>query len=148
MVCTFLFYNFVVINNVTLPPSTTRNDFSLYKFDPSQLDFEVSEVQLGSSFDLEEQTELILIGNNDGEEYSVKFGRVTNLHINRGDRHSYAFQASFDRTGGSSGSPVLRAKDGEASYQLLILCSLLHFIQINRKSCWHAHARNRFALAF
>jgi hypothetical protein len=66
----------------------------------------LSQVTFGSSFELKEQQDCCLIGNNDCEEYSIKFGVVTSLTINRGEVHSFCFQTSFDRTGGSSGSPV------------------------------------------
>lgn len=70
------------------------------------MEFAFEEAVLTTSYDLKEQDEVFMIGNNDGEGYSVKYGRVINLHLDRGDRHSAAFQSSFDRTGGSSGSPV------------------------------------------
>ena len=56
--------------------------------------------------------DLLLIGNNDGADYTMKWGKVANLlrllpyEIDRG---TY-IQTSFDRTGGSSGSPVLNDK--------------------------------------
>ena len=50
--------------------------------------------------------ELLLIGNNDKEEYSIKEGKVANLNVNKGNRHSSYIHTTFDRTGGSSGSPV------------------------------------------
>ncbi|MFQ5897856.1 MAG: trypsin-like peptidase domain-containing protein [Candidatus Methylomirabilia bacterium] len=86
------------------------HDFAFYQVDVSKLNFPLQEVRLGSSFKLEEQDEVFLIGNNDGEEHSIKFGRVTNLIVDKGDRHSATFQTSFDRTGGSSGSPVFNAE--------------------------------------
>jgi S1-C subfamily serine protease len=64
---------------------------------------------LGDSFALHDQQELFLVGSNEGQEQSVKFGRVTNLVVNKGRRHSAAIQTSFDRAGGSSGSPVFDA---------------------------------------
>ena len=48
----------------------------------------------------------MLIGNNDKEEYSIKEGKVANLNVNKGNRHSSYIHTTFDRTGGSSGSPV------------------------------------------
>jgi S1-C subfamily serine protease len=65
---------------------------------------------LGDSFALHDQQELFLVGSNEGQEQSVKFGRVTNQVVNKGWRHSAAIQTSFDRTGGSSGSPVFDAQ--------------------------------------
>jgi hypothetical protein len=55
---------------------------------------------------LEEQSDVFLIGNSDEREYSVKVGTVTNLCVDCGKRHSHGIQTSFDRTHGSSGSPV------------------------------------------
>ncbi|MFQ5930193.1 MAG: trypsin-like peptidase domain-containing protein [Acidobacteriota bacterium] len=86
------------------------HDFAFYQLDVSKLNFPLKGVQLGSSFKLREQDEVFMIGNNDGEEYSVKFGRVTNLIVDKGDRHSATFQTSFNQTGGSSGSPVFDAR--------------------------------------
>lgn len=88
------------------------HDFAFYKLDPKKLGFKLEQAAFGSSFKLKEQDEVFLIGNNDVAEYSVKFGRVTNLWEDKGDRHSATFQTSFDRTGGSSGSPVMN-KRGE-----------------------------------
>jgi S1-C subfamily serine protease len=83
------------------------HDLSFYKFNPAELEYEeLACAEIGSSLTLQEQTPVLLIGNNDQEEYSVKFGRVTNLQLGSGDRHSASFQSSFDRTKGSSGSPV------------------------------------------
>jgi len=82
------------------------HDFAFYKVDVSTLHFPLQEAKLGDSFTLEEQAEVFLIGNNDDREYSVKMGTVTNLTVDGGKRHSHHIQTSFDRTGGSSGSPV------------------------------------------
>jgi len=82
------------------------HDFAFYKIDPKSISFELQEAKFGSSFTLEEQAEVFLIGNNESQEYSVKMGTVTNLAINSGKRHSFCLQTSFDRTGGSSGSPI------------------------------------------
>ena len=67
-------------------------------------------MQLGSWRDLALGDELLLIGNNEKEEYSIKRGRVANLNVNKGDRHSSYIHTTFDRTGGSSGSPVWNTK--------------------------------------
>ena len=82
------------------------HDFGFYKIDPEEVLFELQAVQLGSWRDLALGDELLLIGNNEKEEYSIKFGRVANLNVNKGDRHSSYIHTTFDRTGGSSGSPV------------------------------------------
>ena len=86
------------------------HDFGFFQIDPRKLDFPLQEAVLGSSTGLKEQDEVFMIGNNDAQEYSVKYGRVTNLVLDRGSRHSATIQTSFDRAGGSSGSPVFNAK--------------------------------------
>jgi len=85
------------------------HDFAFYKVNVNNLTFPLQEAKLGNSFTLEEQAEVFLIGNNDDREYSVKVGTVTNLAVDGGKRHSHCMQTSFDRTGGSSGSPVFDA---------------------------------------
>ncbi len=82
------------------------HDFGFYKIDPAEVDFELQAVRLGKWSELSLGDELLLIGNNEKEEYSIKFGRIANLNVNKGDRHSSYIHTTFDRTGGSSGSPV------------------------------------------
>ena len=77
-----------------------------YRINPEEVQFELKVVRLGSWHNLELGNELLLIGNNEKEEYSIKFGTVANLNVNKGDRHSSYIHTTFDRTGGSSGSPV------------------------------------------
>ena len=82
------------------------HDFGFYQIDPAEVDFELQAVELGEWSSLALGDELLLIGNNEKEEYTIKFGRITNLNVNKGDRHSSYIHTTFDRTGGSSGSPV------------------------------------------
>ena len=82
------------------------HDFGFYQIDPSEVEFELQAVELGEWDSLALGDELLLIGNNEKEEYSIKFGTVANLNVNKGDRHSSYIHTTFDRTGGSSGSPV------------------------------------------
>ena len=82
------------------------HDFGFYQIDPAEVDFELQAVELGEWDALALGDELLLIGNNEKEEYTIKFGRITNLNVNKGDRHSSYIHTTFDRTGGSSGSPV------------------------------------------
>ena len=82
------------------------HDFGFYQIDPAEVDFELQAVELGEWGALALGDELLLIGNNEKEEYTIKFGRITNLNVNKGDRHSSYIHTTFDRTGGSSGSPV------------------------------------------
>ncbi len=82
------------------------HDFGFYQIDPAEVEFELQAVELGEWDSLALGDELLLIGNNEKEEYSIKFGTVANLNVNKGDRHSSYIHTTFDRTGGSSGSPV------------------------------------------
>ncbi len=82
------------------------HDFGFYKIDPAEVDFELKAVELGEWDKLSLGDELLLIGNNEKEEYSIKMGTIANLNVNKGDRHSSYIHTTFDRTGGSSGSPV------------------------------------------
>ncbi len=82
------------------------HDFGFYQIDPEEVDFELKAVELGEWGSLSLGDELLLIGNNEKEEYSIKFGTIANLNVNKGDRHSSYIHTTFDRTGGSSGSPV------------------------------------------
>ena len=87
------------------------HDFAFIKFDPSAVPPTFKEVKLGSSFNLNAQQTVFLIGNNEREEYSVKIGMVVSSKVNKGDRHSLTIHTSFDRTGGSSGSPVFNEQE-------------------------------------
>lgn len=82
------------------------HDFAFVQFDVSAVTADLQEARLGSSFALRPQQTVLLIGNNEKEEYSVKIGMVVNLNTEKGNRHSAAIHTSFDRTGGASGSPV------------------------------------------
>ncbi|MCZ6681287.1 MAG: trypsin-like peptidase domain-containing protein [Candidatus Poribacteria bacterium] len=86
------------------------HDFGFYQLNPNEVQFELQEVEFGSWRDLALGDELLLIGNNEKEEYSIKNGNVANLNVNKGDRHSSYIHTTFDRTGGSSGSPVWNTK--------------------------------------
>jgi S1-C subfamily serine protease len=70
----------------------------------------LKEVTLGSSYDLNIGDELMLIGNNEGVNYSIKYGNVNNLNVPDFNGQGSIIQTSFDRTGGSSGSPVWNKK--------------------------------------
>ena len=86
------------------------HDFGFYQIYPEDIPFELKPVQFASWKALALGDELLLIGNNEKEEYSIKFGTVTNLNVDKGDRHSSYIHTTFDRTGGSSGSPVWNTK--------------------------------------
>lgn len=86
------------------------HDFAFLKIDSEKLGFALQEAPLDDFSALKEQDDVVMIGNNDVYEYSVKYGKVSNLVLDKGARHSATIQTTFDRAGGSSGSPVFNAK--------------------------------------
>lgn len=82
------------------------HDFAFYKIDPQYVLFELQAVEIGKWRDLSLGDEVLLIGNNEREEYSIKYGHVSALNVNKGDRHSSYIHTTIDSAGGSSGSPV------------------------------------------
>jgi len=75
-----------------------REEHEVYKY--------LKAVELGSSYDIKVGDDLLLIGNNEGVNYSVKKGVVTTINISDFNHYGSIIETSFDRTGGSSGSPV------------------------------------------
>jgi S1-C subfamily serine protease len=86
------------------------HDFGFYKIDPEKVEFKLQAVKCKPWKNLATGEELLLIGNNEKEEYSVKFGTVANININKGFRHASYVHTTFDSAGGSSGSPVWNTK--------------------------------------
>jgi len=80
------------------------HDFGFYQIDPDKVGFELQAVKCGSWNDLAMGDELFFIGNNEREEYSVKFGTVANINVNKGNRHSSYIHTTFNSAGGSSGN--------------------------------------------
>ncbi|TBR24876.1 PDZ domain-containing protein [bacterium] len=85
------------------------HDFAFIKLEADPDRPPLKALTLGDSFALKEQEDVLLIGNNDAQEYSVKFGKTANLWLCRDRRHSATLQTTFDRAGGSSGSPVFNS---------------------------------------
>ncbi len=86
------------------------NDFAFLKFSTETARSGLAEASFAPEGSLAEGSEVFMIGNNEGYEYSVKTGKVTSLAVHKGRRHTLSIQTSFDRTGGSSGSPVFSAR--------------------------------------
>ena len=82
------------------------------KYRRSNLYKTLKQVELGSSYDLKINDDLMLIGNNEGVNYSIKYGNVVNLNVSNFNGIGSIILTNFDRTGGSSGSPVW-GKDGK-----------------------------------
>lgn len=85
------------------------HDFAFIKLEPDAARPPLKALTLGDSWALKEQEDVLLVGNNDVQEYSVKFGKTANLWLCRDRRHSATIQTTFDRAGGSSGSPVFNS---------------------------------------
>ncbi len=86
------------------------HDFAFLKFDTTKVPSSAfSEATLSSSFTLKENDDVLLIGNNAAQEYSVKPGAVSNM-VMKSDFITQIFQTSIDRSGGSSGAPVFNTK--------------------------------------
>jgi S1-C subfamily serine protease len=81
------------------------HDFGFIKLESKNLN-NLSEVILGSSQGLKKGDSLMLIGNNEGVNWSIKYGNVIDPNVSEFSGFGSIIQTSFDRTGGSSGSPV------------------------------------------
>ena len=86
------------------------NDFAFLKFSTDTARSGLAEASFAPEGGLAEGSEVFMIGNNEGYEYSVKTGKVINLAVQKGLRHTLALQTSFDRTGGASGSPIFNSR--------------------------------------
>jgi len=75
----------------------------------SELYKSLTAVELGSSYDLKVNDDLMLIGNNEGVSYSIKYGTVSSINVADFNGLGSIILTNFDRTGGSSGSPVWNA---------------------------------------
>eukprot|EP00939_MAST-03C_sp_MAST-3C-sp1_P005486 g5486.t1 len=49
---------------------------------------------------------ILLIGNNEGKDFSVKRGQIASLRRHSTSRRNLFIQTTLDRTGGASGSPI------------------------------------------
>ncbi len=86
------------------------DDFAFLKVSTAAFGPGLSQAVFAAQGLLAEGSEVFLVGSNEGYEYSVKTGRVVNLAVHKPPRHTLEIQTSFDRTGGSSGSPVFDGK--------------------------------------
>jgi S1-C subfamily serine protease len=86
------------------------HDFAFLQYDPKHVTARFEAVRFGKHETLQENEELLLIGNNERESYTVKRGRLTKTFVSKSpsnrSRSSHHLHTDFDRTGGSSGSPV------------------------------------------
>jgi S1-C subfamily serine protease len=76
----------------------------------SELYKSMKEVEFGSSYDLKKNELIMLIGNNEGVNYSIKYGNVINLNMGNFNGLGSIIMTNFDRSGGSSGSPIWNSK--------------------------------------
>ena len=110
------FYDGEVTNAVHLLYYDPWHDLAILRVDTAAVQIPLRETPRGDTKELQEQEKIILIGNNDGSNYTVLYGEIINTSRNPevspdvpGDnhRHSSSFQYVLNSRGGSSGSPVV-----------------------------------------
>ena len=90
-------------------------DLAILKFDTSTVHGALTSVTFGDPSSIKEQEKVFLVGNNEGQNYTILYGEIMNTTKNpaisddpAGDshRHTSSFQVVYGTRGGSSGSPV------------------------------------------
>lgn len=102
-------------------------DFAFLKVNPSDIPNEVVALELSIS-KVEPEETVTIIGNNQGNNYSIQTGIVSNLYECWGIFPSQNMTISLNTRGGSSGSPILNKKGkvvglnyaGDATYAAAI----------------------------
>jgi S1-C subfamily serine protease len=91
-------FGFIQLDFMRVENKTQIKENEIYK--------KLKPISLGSSYDLQVGDELMLIGNNEGVNFSIKYGNVVALNSIDPLGSGSIIETSFDRSGGSSGSPV------------------------------------------
>jgi S1-C subfamily serine protease len=86
------------------------HDFSIIRVDPEKLPEYSRALKLGNTANHKIGDKVILIGNNDSEEYSIKKGIIVSTERMFPPDNTQYFQTSFDSAGGSSGSPIINER--------------------------------------
>ena len=86
------------------------HDFTILKYDPSEIDQVVYQVVLGDFFSCQVGDAISTMGNNECESYTFKSGHIISLNRYSHKCHGLMMQTSLDISGGSSGSPVFNEK--------------------------------------
>jgi S1-C subfamily serine protease len=116
------FYDGETSDKVKLLYYDAWQDLAVLQIDTASLHSPLSAVSLGTAQSIKEADQVFLIGNNEGENYTVLYGEIINTELNptiaddpAGDshRHTSSFEVVYGQRGGSSGSPVFNSR-GEA----------------------------------
>ncbi|MCX5794376.1 MAG: trypsin-like peptidase domain-containing protein [Elusimicrobia bacterium] len=109
------FYNGETSDKVNLLYYDAWQDLAVLEVDTTTLHSPLKAVPLSTAESIKEADEVFLIGNNEGENYTVLYGEIINTELNpalsddpAGDshRHTSSFEVVYGQRGGSSGSPV------------------------------------------
>ena len=81
-------------------------DFALLKVNPQDIPQNVVQLEF-SNTPIENEESIVIIGNNQGNNFSVQTGVISNLYESWGAFPSQNIIISLNTKGGSSGSPIL-----------------------------------------
>jgi len=84
-------------------------DFAFLRVDVSESLTKLSEVSMGDVKTMQAGDDVLLVGNNEGRDFSIKTGQIASLYRSSSSKRNLFWQTTFDRTGGASGSPVFNS---------------------------------------
>lgn len=87
-------------------------DQAILKVDPANVPDAAEEIRFNSDEPKLNQN-VFIVGNNEGQEFSVHQGNLSNLYDINGEMPQHTYIISLNAAGGSSGSPIINMK-GEA----------------------------------
>ena len=87
-------------------------DLAVLKVDPKDIPEDAIEIKISDEA-LRQNQPVLIIGNNEGQDFSFHSGYISNLYAIDGDMPQHSYIINLNVTGGSSGSPILNQK-GEA----------------------------------
>ena len=81
-------------------------DFAFLRVEPSE---SLREVNLAEPGGMQAGDDVLLVGNNEGRDFSIKTGQIASMFRTSSSKRNLFWQTTFDRTGGASGSPVFNS---------------------------------------
>src|ERR1051326_8721261 len=110
------------------------HDFAFLQYEPTSPEISIPSVHFSKQEAVKDNEEVCMVGNNEAEAYSIKYGTISKRFVNKlsedFERHTHALLTTFDRAGGSSGSPIFntqgkviamhKAGNATSSYELRI----------------------------
>ncbi len=84
-------------------------DFAFLKVDQTKIPLGVEELKIAKK-DAELQQSVFIIGNNEGQSFSIQTGTISSKYQTSGYFSCQSYAISLNTKGGSSGSPVLSYK--------------------------------------